>query len=127
MPGSSSAETLACFISGITAPQVFLVAVRRKAVVDRAAAQAVAVGHFDQRHAGLVQAAGDRCHLLQRDLVALGVHAVAQRHVVEVIFLPLSVSWSISLLRRLRRSSVERAGQHFFGEHLGRARQRRRS
>ena len=36
--------------------QVFLVAVRRKAVVDRGAAQAVAVRHLDERHAGRVQA-----------------------------------------------------------------------
>ncbi|MNN46390.1 hypothetical protein D3C81_1607700 [compost metagenome] len=63
--------------------QVFLVAVRGKAVVDRGAAQAIAVGHFDQRHAGGVQAAGDALHLLQRDLVALRVHAVAQGHVVQ--------------------------------------------
>ncbi|MNY61147.1 hypothetical protein D3C86_1977970 [compost metagenome] len=56
---------------------------RREAVVDRATAEAVAVGDLDQRHAGGVEAGGDRDHLLQADLVALGVHAVAQAHVVQ--------------------------------------------
>lgn len=63
--------------------QVLLVAVGGKAVVDRGAAQAIAVGHFDQRHAGGVQAASNALHLFQRDLVALRMHAVAQGHVVQ--------------------------------------------
>jgi hypothetical protein len=71
--------------------EVFLVAVRREAVVDRAAAQAVAVGDLDQRHAGGVQAAGDGGHLLERHLVALGVHAVTQGHVVDGDLLALQV------------------------------------
>jgi hypothetical protein len=62
--------------------EVFLVGVGREAVVDRAAAQAVAVGDFDQRHAGCVEPAGDGLHLVERHEVALGVHAVAQGHVV---------------------------------------------
>ncbi len=62
--------------------QVGLVTVRWEAVVDRAAAQAIAVGDFDQRHAGGIQAAGDALHFIEADLVALGVHAVAQAHVM---------------------------------------------
>ena len=102
--------------------QVFLVGVRRKAVVDRGAAQAVAVGHFDQRHAGRVQAAGDGYHLLQRHLVALGVHAVAQGHVVDGDFLACEIHGVSLRFKRRRAASVQCAGQDFFGEHLGGAR-----
>ena len=42
--------------AGSTAPQVLLVGVRREAVVDRGAAQAVAVRDLDDRHAGGVEA-----------------------------------------------------------------------
>ena len=69
--------------------QVFLVGVGRKAVVDRATAEAVAVRDFNQRHPGGVQAAGDAFHLLQRHQMALGVHAVAQSHVVDGDFFAL--------------------------------------
>ncbi|MND34547.1 hypothetical protein D3C80_251660 [compost metagenome] len=62
--------------------QILLVGVGREAIVHRATAEAVAVGDFDQRHAGRVEAAGNVFHLLQADLVTLGVHAVAQAHVV---------------------------------------------
>ncbi|MNW09279.1 hypothetical protein D3C71_2062390 [compost metagenome] len=63
----------------------------REAVVDRAAAQAVAVGDLDQRYAGGVQALGHGDHLLEADLVALGVHAVAQAHVVQGDLLALQI------------------------------------
>jgi len=56
--------------------------VRRKTVVHRAAAQAIAVGYFNQGYTGGIQTAGDVFHLLQGDLVTLGVHAVAQAHVM---------------------------------------------
>ncbi|MCY1432048.1 hypothetical protein D9M71_480330 [compost metagenome] len=85
--------------------QVFLVAVRREAVVHRASAQAVAVGDLDQRHAGGVQAAGDVLHLLQADLVALGMHAVAQAHVVDGDFLAAKIHG-----RLLRRGRVAGRG-----------------
>ena len=62
--------------------QIFFIGVGREPVVHRAAAQAVAMGHFDQRHAGRIEAAGNVLHLLQTDLMTLGVHAVAQAHVV---------------------------------------------
>ena len=71
--------------------EVFLVAMRREAIVDRSTTQAVAVGDFDQRHAGRIQALGDALHLLQADLVTLGVHAVAQAHVVYGDFLAAKV------------------------------------
>ena len=64
MPGSNSAEILAFFMCGITALQVLLVAVRRKSVVDRRAAEPVTVGHFDQRHARLIERRRDSDHLL---------------------------------------------------------------
>jgi hypothetical protein len=63
--------------------QVFLVGVGREAVVHRAAAQAVAVGDFDQRHAGFVEPGGDADHLIEGHEVTLGVHAVPQGHVVD--------------------------------------------
>ncbi|MNR68955.1 hypothetical protein D3C85_1938600 [compost metagenome] len=50
----------------------------RKAIIDGGAAQAIAVGDFDQLNTGCVQTGGHIHHLLQGDLVALGVHAVAQ-------------------------------------------------
>jgi len=39
---------------------------------------------FDQRHACGIQAGGHRDHLLQGDLVPLGMHAVSQAHVVQL-------------------------------------------
>jgi hypothetical protein len=63
--------------------QVFLVGVGREAVVHRAAPQAVAVGDFDQRHAGCVEPGGDADHLIEGHEVTLGVHAVPQGHVVD--------------------------------------------
>ncbi|MND48031.1 hypothetical protein D3C80_389420 [compost metagenome] len=41
------------------------------------------MGHLDQRHTGGVEATGNVFHLLQGDLVAFGVHAVTQAHVVD--------------------------------------------
>src|SRR5690606_39173046 len=75
--------------------QVFLVGVRREAVVHRASAQAVTVGDFDQRDAGLIQASGDALHLLQADLVTLGVHAITQGHVMQSDFLALQVHGAV--------------------------------
>jgi hypothetical protein len=63
--------------------QVFLVRMPGKTIVDRAAAEAVPVRHFDQRNPRLVEARRDRHHLVDRQLVRLRVHAVAQAHVVE--------------------------------------------
>jgi hypothetical protein len=63
--------------------QVLLVRVEREAVGHRRAAEAVAVRHLDQRDAGLVEGRRDVDHLRERDAMALGVHAVAQAHVVE--------------------------------------------
>ena len=91
-----------CFSFGTTRAQVLLVAVRGEAVVDRGAAQAVAVGDLDQRHAGRVERGRDRDHLLERDLVALRVHAVAQAHVVQDDLLALQ----IHVVLRLRRPWV---------------------
>lgn len=63
--------------------EIGLVAVSGHAVVERGPAQAIAMGDLDQRHAGGVQPGGHRHHLLQADLVALGMHAIAQAHVVQ--------------------------------------------
>ncbi|WP_434735408.1 hypothetical protein [Candidatus Accumulibacter necessarius] len=52
-------------------------------MLQRIAAQAGAVRDLDVGHAGLVQGGGDLDHLLDADLLALGVHAVAQAHVVQ--------------------------------------------
>src|SRR6266508_3276835 len=61
MPGSSSAAIRA----------------RRAAVLDRGAADAVAVRDLDRVDAGAVEPRGDGRDLLGRELVADGVHAVA--------------------------------------------------
>ena len=52
-----------------------------EAVVERRAAEAVAVGDLDDRHAGVVEGGHDVDDVLGRELVALGVRAVAQRRV----------------------------------------------
>ena len=71
--------------------QVLLVAVRRESVVDRGAAQAVAVSDLDQRHTGGVERGRHRHHLFERDAMRLRVHAVAQAHVVQHDLLSLEV------------------------------------
>ena len=71
--------------------QVFFIAVRRKTVVERGAAQAVAMGHFNQWHAGVVQTTGDGFHVVQADLVLLGVHAIAQGHVMQGDFFAFEI------------------------------------
>ena len=52
-------------------------------MLQRIAAQAGAVGDLDVGHAGIVQRSGDLDHLFDRHLLALGVHAIAQAHVVD--------------------------------------------
>ncbi len=49
-----------------------------EAVVERRSAQAVAVGHLDDRDAGGVECADDVAYLLRHELVPLVVRAVAQ-------------------------------------------------
>ena len=75
---------------------------RREAVVHRTAAQAIAVGDFDQGHARSIEAAGNVFHLLQGDLVTLGVHAVAQAHVMHGNFFAAKIHD-----RLLKRGQVE--------------------
>ncbi|MPM99595.1 hypothetical protein SDC9_146787 [bioreactor metagenome] len=84
--------------------QVFLVGMRRKAVVHRAAAQSVAVGDLDQRDARFVQAHGDGLHLFERHQVTLGVHAVTQGHVVNGD--ALAAKFHVDLLTPARRGCV---------------------
>ena len=54
---------------------------QRPAVVVARPAEAVAVGDLDHRHAGGVERADDGAHVLDGELVPLGVGAVAQRRV----------------------------------------------
>src|SRR5690554_2181685 len=63
------------------------VGVGAKAIVEAGALQAVAMGHFDGIHLGLVQGPSDVLHVLDAVLVAYGVAAVAQSHVGDVEFL----------------------------------------
>src|SRR5690554_3535316 len=63
------------------------VGVGAKAVVKAGALQAVAVGHFDGIHLGLVECTGNVLHVLDAVLVAYGVAAVPQSHVGDVEFL----------------------------------------
>ena len=71
--------------------EIFLVAVRGKAVIDRRAAEPVAVRNLDERHARFVEAARDRAHLVEGHLVTLRVHTVTQRHVVNGDSLALEI------------------------------------
>ena len=88
--------------------EVFLVAVGREAVVHRAATEAVAVGDLDQRHARFVQTDGDGAHLLERHQVALGVHAVTQRHVVDGDFLAAKFHVHLLLMGAVQATIVAR-------------------
>lgn len=63
--------------------EVFFVGMGREAVVDRGTTEAVAVGDFDQRDAGFVEAGGDADHLVEGHQVTLGMHAIPQGHVVD--------------------------------------------
>ena len=74
---------------------VFLVAGQRKAVLQGVAAQAGAVGHLDVGHAGLVKRGANLDHLLDADLFALGVHAVAQAHVMQNDLAALEVEGAV--------------------------------
>ena len=62
--------------------QVLFIGMRGKPVIDRGPAQAVAVRDLDQRHSRGIQSRRNAHHLLDRDLMALRMHAVAQTHVV---------------------------------------------
>ncbi|MNR32872.1 hypothetical protein D3C85_1504990 [compost metagenome] len=81
--GQQQGGNLGLLELGDDGAQVFLVAMCREAIVHRSAAEAITMGDFDQRNAGSVEAGSDLHHFLEGDLVALGVHAVAQRHVVQ--------------------------------------------
>src|ERR1700733_10870135 len=63
--------------------EVFLVGVRRKPIADGSTAKTIAVRYFNERHAGSVHRYGDTDHLLERDLVALRMHAIAQAIVMQ--------------------------------------------
>jgi hypothetical protein len=52
-----------------------------EAVVERGAAQAVAVGHLDDRDARVVERGDDRGHVLAGELVLLRVRSVTQRRI----------------------------------------------
>src|SRR3546814_20142649 len=64
-------------------PYPLQVVVPAEAVVEAGAGQAVAVRDLDRRHPGLVQGLRDRAHVVESVLVADGVHAVAQGHVLD--------------------------------------------
>jgi hypothetical protein len=55
--------------------------VRAEAVVKAGTLQAVAVGHFYRIDARAVQRPGNLAHIVERVLMANGVHPVAQGHV----------------------------------------------
>ena len=56
---------------------------RAGAVVQAAAGEAVAVGHLDGIDAGGIEGGHDLPHVLGRDAVPDGMHAVAQGHVLD--------------------------------------------
>jgi hypothetical protein len=43
--------------------------------------------HLNHRHTGIIHGFGNRNHFIDGDLMALGVHAIAQAHVVDSDFL----------------------------------------
>jgi hypothetical protein len=68
-----------CFLGG-GADQPDIVH-RREAVVERRAAQPVAVGHLDDRYAGAIQPGDHRAGHLLVELMSLGMGPVPQRRV----------------------------------------------
>jgi hypothetical protein len=61
-----------------------VVGVTPEPVVERRAPQAVAMRHLDGVDTGGVEGEADRLEIVNGILVADGVHAIAQRHVLEV-------------------------------------------
>ena len=82
-PGQQQRGYFGAFDRADHGAKIFFVGVQRKTVVHRRAAEPIAVRHFDERHARRVESRGDAAHLLERDLMTLRVHAVAQAHVVQ--------------------------------------------
>ncbi len=66
--------------------EIFLVGVARKTVVDRTPAEPIAMRDLDQWYPRFIESARHRAHLVERYLVLLGVHAIAQTHIVQRYF-----------------------------------------
>ena len=54
------------------------------------------MGDFNHRHPRVVEPGGNCHHLRQRDLMLLGVHAVAQAHVVQRDFSSVEIHYATS-------------------------------
>ncbi|MOA37475.1 hypothetical protein D3C78_1590680 [compost metagenome] len=68
---------------------VLFVAVRSKTVLQRVATQATTMGDLDVRNTGIIERGSNLDHLFDTDLLALGVHAVTQAHVMQDYFAAL--------------------------------------
>ena len=60
-----------------------------KPIIYGRASKTVTVSHFNQRYTGLIHGFRDSYHLIYCDLMTLGMHAIAQTHVVDSDFLSL--------------------------------------
>ena len=90
----------------------FEIGLGAKAVIERSAGQPVAMGDFDAADAGLVERAGDLPDLVERIAVADGMHAVAQRGVLNVnLAVRVHIHDQAAFLSSTRRSAVASAAE----------------
>src|SRR5690606_3934684 len=83
--------------------QPFPIGVRAEAVVEAGAVQAVAMRDLDRVDPGLVERLGDRADMVDAVHVADRVHAVAQRHVLDVELVLADVEAHAAALRSMMR------------------------
>src|SRR3546814_18641877 len=81
----------------------FPIGVRAEAIVEAGAVEAVAMRYLDRIDAGLLERLSDRAHMIDTVHVADGVHAVAQRHFLDVELVLADVEAHASALRALMR------------------------
>jgi hypothetical protein len=93
----------------------FPVGVRAKAVIEARAVQAVAMRHLDRVDPGGIECPGDRADMVDAVPVADRVHAVAQRHVLDVELgaggIEIAHATALASWRRAIFSAVRRAAE----------------
>src|SRR3546814_9444501 len=73
------------------------------AIVEAGAVEAVAMRYLDRIDAGLLERLSDRAHMIDTVHVADGVHAVAQRHILDVELVLADVEAHAAALRAWMR------------------------
>src|SRR3546814_2133866 len=85
----------------------FPIGVRAEAIVEAGAVEAVAMRYLDRIDAGLLERLSDRAHMIDTVHVADGVHAVAQRHILDVELVLADVEAHAAALRRSEEHTSE--------------------